>query len=115
MIPVDKLGNMGGEAQAREVRIAWDTPIDSSRYDMTLENGAATFTMKSGTVPVTGVKITGTALTGTYTVEIKADASDANWTTAKTGELSGDETIGYFTKPGADSSDRKSTRLNSSH
>ncbi len=107
VVPVDKLGNMGGEAKADEVRIAWDTPIDSSRYDMTPEDGAATFTMKSGTVSVTGVKITGTALTGTYTVEIKADASDDNWTTAKTGELSGDETIGYFTKPGADSSDTR--------
>ena len=107
VVPVDKLGNMGGEAKAGEVRIAWDTPIDSSRYDMTPEDGAATFTMKSGTVSVTGVKITGTALTGTYTVEIKADASDDNWTTAKTGELSGDETIGYFTKPGADSSDTR--------
>ena len=107
VVPVDKLGNMGDEAKANEVRVAWDTAIDSSRYDVALENGTATFTMKNGAVPVTGVKITGTALAGTYTVEIKASASDANWTTVKTGGLSGSETVGYFTKPKADASDTR--------
>lgn len=106
VVPVDKLGNMGTEAKAGEVRVAWNTAIDSSLYTTAREGGTVTATL-TRTTPVTGVKITGTGLAGTYTVEIKASTADADWTPVKTGELSGGETVGYFTKPGADPSDTR--------
>ncbi|RKI66410.1 hypothetical protein D7V91_12405 [bacterium 1xD42-67] len=102
VVPVDKLGNMGSEARADEVRVAWDTAIASELYDEVRDGDTVTITMKNGAVPVTGIKIAGTALTGTYTAEIKAKADDAEWVKVKEGSLSGDETVGYFTKPGAD-------------
>ena len=102
VVPIDKLGNIGSEAWANEVRVAWDTTIDSQLYDVARDGDTVTITMESGAVPVTGIKITGTALTGTYTAEIKAKAGDAEWVKVKEGALSGDETVGSFPKPGAD-------------
>ena len=62
--------------------------------------------MKNGaSVPVTGIKVTGTGLSGSYTVQVKASAG-ANWTDAKTGELS-DNLVAYFTKPGAKPDDTR--------
>ena len=109
VVPVDKLGNLGAEAQANEVRVAYDKAIDDGLYDLTrADNGTITITMKSGTsVPVTGIKVTGTGLTGTYTVKVKADANAETWTSAKTGELSGDSLVAYFNKPGVDASDTR--------
>ena len=106
VIPVDKLGNMGAEARANEVRVAWDTAISSSLYTTAREGDTVTATL-TRTTPVTGVKITGTELAGDYTVELKASAADANWTTIKTGALSGGETVAYFAKPGADAGDTR--------
>ena len=108
VVPVDKLGNLGAEAKAEEVRVAYDKTIDDSLYNLTrAENGTITIVMKSGTsVPVTGIKVTGTSLTGTYTVKVKADAAAETWTDAKSGELS-DNLVAYFNKPGVDSSDTR--------
>ena len=109
VVPVDKLGNLGSEASAGEVLVAHDVLIDSSLYtlDRNQENGTITITMNSGVaVPVTGIKVTGSGLTGDYTVKVKADADAEDWTTAKTGELS-DGLVAYFTKPGADFSDTR--------
>ena len=108
VVPVDKLGNLGAEAKAEEVRVAYDKTIDDSLYILTrAENGTITITMKSGTsVPITGIKVTGTGLTGTYTVKVKADADAETWTDAKSGELS-DNLVAYFNKPGVDSSDTR--------
>ena len=106
-IPVDRLGNLGSGAAANEVRIAWDAAIDPSLYAMAQDGDAVTATMRDRAVAVTGVKITGTALSGTYTVEIKANAASQSWVKVKEGTLSGDSTVGYFTKPGADASDTR--------
>ena len=108
VVPVDKLGNLGAEAKAEEVRVAYDKTIDDSLYNLTrAENGTITIAMKSGTsVPVTGIKVTGTGLTGAYTVKVKADADAETWTDAKSGELS-DNLVAYFNKPGVDSSDTR--------
>ena len=107
VVPVDKLGSMGAEAKANEVRVAWDTAIDPKLYSITQDGTTVTVTMKNGTVPVTGVKITGTSLNGTYAVEIQGQAGSSDWTKAKEGVLSGSETVGYFTKPGAQAADAR--------
>ena len=98
VIPVDKLGNKGQEAEAGEVRVAWDTAIDSGLYTTAWDGNAVTAALTKAT-PVTGVKIAGADLTGRYTVEVR---TAADWIKVREGELSGSETVAYFTKPGAD-------------
>lgn len=107
VVPVDKLGNLGSEAKSNEVRVAYDKTISADLYDLKREDGTITITMKNGaSVPVTGIKVTGTGLSGQYTVKVKANAG-ADWTTAKTGTLSDDTVVAYFTKPGAAESDTR--------
>ncbi len=107
VVPVDKLGNLGREAESREVRVAYDKTISQDVYTMDRDAEVVTFTMKGDQpVAVTGIKVTGSQLTGEYTVRGKAQA-DGEWMTVKTGSLSGDELVAYFTKPGADSSDTR--------
>ena len=104
---MDKLGNLGSEAKSNEVRVAYDKTISSDLYDLSRQDGTITITMKNGaSVPVTGIKVTGTGLSGSYTVKVKANAG-ADWTTAKTGTLSDDTVVAYFTKPGAAESDTR--------
>ncbi|MCI8807133.1 MAG: hypothetical protein HFF21_03290 [Oscillospiraceae bacterium] len=99
VVPVDKLGNMGQEASAGEVRVAWDTEIEAGRYTAAWEGDVFTAVMDKK-VPVTGVKIAGEGLSGAYKVEVKTAASD--WAVVREGQLAEGETVGYFTKPGAD-------------
>ena len=104
---MDKLGNLGSEAKSNEVRVAYDKTISSDLYDLSRQDGTITITMKNGaSVPVTGIKVTGIGLSGSYTVKVKANAG-ADWTTAKTGTLSDDTVVAYFTKPGAAESDTR--------
>ena len=104
---MDKLGNLGSEAKSNEVRVAYDKTISSDLYDLSRQDGTITITMKNGaSVPVTGIKVTGTGLSGQYTVKVKANAG-ADWTTAKTGTLSDNTVVAYFTKPGAAESDTR--------
>lgn len=106
VVPVDKLGNLGSEAKANEVRVAYDKTISSDLYTLEHDGDTVTITMKNGaSVPVTGIKVTGTGLSGSYTVQVKASAG-ADWTDAKTGELS-DNLVAYFTKPGAKPDDTR--------
>ena len=106
VVPVDKLGNLGAEAKANEVRVAYDKTISDDLYTLEHDGDTVTITMKNGaSVPVTGIKVTGTGLSGSYTVQVKASAG-ANWTDAKTGELS-DNLVAYFTKPGAKPDDTR--------
>lgn len=106
VVPVDKLGNLGAEAKANEVRVAYDKTISDDLYTLEHDGDTVTITMKNGaSVPVTGIKVTGTGLSGSYTVQVKASAG-ADWTDAKTGELS-DNLVAYFTKPGAAESDTR--------
>ncbi len=107
VVPADKLGNLGSETKSNEVRVAYDKTISSDLYDLSRQDGTITITMKNGaSVPVTGIKVTGTGLSGQYTVKVKANAG-ADWTTAKTGTLSDDTVVAYFTKPGAAESDTR--------
>ena len=104
--PVDKLGTMGAGAQADEVRVAWDTAIDPGLYTAQRQSDGTLLITLTKTVPVTGVKITGTEqMSGSYQVEVTAGGQ--KWTAAMQGTLSGAETVGYFTKPGADPDDAR--------
>ena len=107
VVPVDKLGNLGAEAETDEVRVAYDKTIDPALYDLKRSGEAVTITMQGGAVPVTGTKVTGGDLSGHYTVRVKADAEAEDWNDAKEGTLSGDTVTAYFTKPGADPSDTR--------
>ena len=83
--------------------MSYDKTISADLYDQKWEDGTITITMKRGaSVPVIIIKVTGAELTGSYTLSVKADAGAAEWSAAKTGELSGDSVGAYFTKPGAE-------------
>lgn len=58
VVPVDKLGNLGDEAQSNEVRVAYDKTISPDRYTLERDGTTVTITMKSGAVNVTGLKLT---------------------------------------------------------
>ena len=109
VVPVDKLGNLGTATQSNEVRVAYDKTISADLYTLTrAEDGTITIAMKGGAaVPVTGIKVTGADLAGSYTVKVKADAGAEAWTTAKTGTLSGDTVVAYFNKPGVGPEDTR--------
>ncbi len=106
VVPVDKLGNMGEEVQAGQVRVAYDKTISEDLYTVERSPEAATFTMKDGAVAVTGIKVTGENLSGTYSVRIKASA-EGEWLSVKSGSLSGASTVDYFNKPGAEPEDTR--------
>ena len=106
VVPVDKLGNMGTEVQAGEVRVVYDKTISEDLYTVDKDQGTVTFTMKDGPVPITGIKVTGEGLSGTYSVRIKATA-DGEWMDVKSGVLSGSAAVDYFGKPGAGQDDTR--------
>ena len=47
VVPVDKLGNLGAEAQAEEVLVAYDKTISAGLYQVEQGEGTLTFTMKN--------------------------------------------------------------------
>lgn len=107
VVPVDKLGNQGSEAQSNEIRVAYDKTISPELYTLHRDGTTVTITMKSGAVNVTGLKlISESAMSGDYTVSAQVSGKDEA-VTAKTGTLSGTELVAYFTKPGADPSDTR--------
>ena len=115
VVPVDKLGNLGAEAEADEVRVAYDKTISADLYTVEQGEGTLTFTMKNdAAVNVTGIKVTDESeMSGEYTVTAQIRVTNADeqteekTVTVKTGTLSGTELVAYFTKPGADSDDTR--------
>ncbi len=107
VVPVDKLGNLGSEAESNQVRVAYDKTISTDLYTLKRDGTTVTITMKSGSVNVTGIKLTSeSAMSGDYTVSAQVSGK-TEAVTAKTGTLSGTELVAYFTKPGADSDDTR--------
>ena len=102
VIPVDKLGNTGDAVSAPEVRVAYDKTISSSLY--TKSASGFEFTMRSGAVPVTGLKVSGGSLAD-CTVEIKADSTSL-WKTVTLGPADSSGGIAYFAKPGTSEDSR---------
>lgn len=103
VVPVDKLGNLGVEASSMRSVCPMTRPSVPTCTTRSGRTGPFTITMKRGaSVPVIVIKVTGAELTGSYTLSVKADAGAVEWSAAKTGELSGDSVVAYFTKPGAE-------------
>ena len=98
VVPVDKLGNLGNAASAGQVRIAYDKTIFSDLYTRSASGDSIEFTMKSGSVAVTGIKTAGTDLSS-CTVEVK-ETSASPWKTVALGPVDRNGTLRYFAKPG---------------
>lgn len=115
VVPVDKLGNLGAEAEADEVRVAYDKTISADLYTEEKGEGTLTFTMKNdAAVNVTGIKVTDESeMSGAYTVTAQIRVTNADeqteekTVTVKNGTLSGTELVAYFTKPGAADDDTR--------
>ena len=115
VVPVDKLGNLGAEAEADEVRVAYDKTISADLYTEEKGEGTLTFTMKNdAAVNVTGIKVTDESeMSGEYTVTAQIRVTNADeqteekTVTVKNGTLSGTELVAYFTKPGAADDDTR--------
>ena len=115
VVPVDKLGNLGAEAQAEEVLVAYDKTISAGLYQVEQGEGTLTFTMKNdAAVNVTGIKVTNESeMSGEYTVTATVRVTDdqerteEKSVTVKTGTLTGSELVAYFTKPGAQPDDTR--------
>ncbi len=95
VIPVDKLGNRGTAVSAGQVRVAYDKTISPSLYTLTHNGTDVEITMRTGSVPVTGLKVSGGSLTG-CTVSALLDGS---WSPVALGPDNGG--VAYFAKPGA--------------
>lgn len=103
MVPVDKLGNMGQEAETQELRVAYDKAIGEDLYEMSREGTTVKFTMNGGEevkVPVTGIKVMGS--TDSTNPGITIDGKAVNATPAPD-----NPGVWYFTKPGAASGDTR--------
>ena len=110
VVPLDKLGNLGREAESEEVLVAYDKTIASNVYTLERSGDTVTITMKDGPVNVTGLKVTGQEeMSGIYTVtaQVSANNGPEQAVTAKTGTLSGTSLTAYFTKPGAQPDDTR--------
>ena len=115
VVPVDKLGNLGNQAEAGEVRVAYDKTISADLYTVDKGQGTLTFTMKDeAAVNVTGIKVTDESeMSGAYTVTAQIRVTDGEGeaqertVTVKNGTLSGTELVAYFTKPGAADDDTR--------
>ena len=103
VVPVDKLGNMGQEAETQELRVAYDKAIGEDLYEMSREGTTVKFTMNGGEevkVPVTGIKVMGS--TDSTNPGITIDGKAVNATPAPD-----NPGVWYFTKPGAASGDTR--------
>lgn len=103
VVPVDRLGNMGREAFAGQVRIAYDKTISPDRYTMSYQGNELVVTMKNGSVQVTGLKVSGGSL-ASCTVRVRGN-NGSDWKTVNLGAVNGG--VAYFTKPGAASGDTR--------
>ena len=98
VVPVDKLGNLGGAAYAPEVRVAYDKTISPSLYTVNRSGDSFDFTMRGGAVLVTGLKVTGGGL-DSCAVSVRADSA-ADWAPVTLGPVDSASGVVYFSKPG---------------
>ncbi len=99
VVPVDKLGNQRTAVSAQQVRVAYDKTISAGLYTRSVSGDGIEFTMKSGSVAVTGIKTAGTSLSS-CTVEVK-ETSSSQWKPVALGPVDQNGTLRYFAKPGA--------------
>ena len=100
VVPVDKLGNMGQEAETQELRVAYDKAISEDLYEMSRAGTTVTFTMKGDAkVAVTGIKVENSTV---QSPGITINGKDVNATPAP--DNAG---VWYFAKPGAAAGDTR--------
>ena len=102
VVPVDRLGNMGREAFAGQVRIAYDKTISPDRYAVSYQGNELVVTVKNGSVQVTGLRTSGSLASCTVRVR---DGNGSDWKAVNLGAVNGG--VAYFTKPGAASGDTR--------
>ncbi len=103
----DTLGNLTAQAEAGEVRIAYDATVPESAYTMARNGTAVTFTLTRKTA-VSGIKLTGQVpQSGAFTVSV-------NEKTALTGDFAQNQAVddqssfvAYLRKPGAADTDTR--------
>lgn len=108
----DVLGNKIGEAEAAEIRIAYDSTIDPKLYTVSYKGADAVITLKENT-PVAGFKLSGGTLPegGNYAVSV---SSGDKTNIAKVGSFADNRAtddkaafLAYFSKPGAAEDDSR--------
>ena len=113
VVAYDILGNRIGEAEAGEVRVAYDMTVPETAYTLgTNEEGDIVFTLGKET-SVSGVKITPAPASGAFTVTVTDGANKT--VTARSGDFSKDNLavddqsayLTYFNKPGTTSADTR--------
>ena len=113
VVAYDILGNRIGEADAGEVRVAYDMTVPETAYTLgTNEEGDIVFTLGQET-SVSGVKITPAPASGAFTVTVTDGANKT--VTARSGDFSKDNLtvddqsayLTYFNKPGTTSADTR--------
>ena len=121
----DTLGNRTGEpAETNEVRIAYDTVVDKSLYEIKQEDDVVTITLKDETA-VSGLKLNKlTPESGAFTVTVTGTVAKDDGTqeeksvTALTGDFADNQAVddkesfvAYFKVPEADKTDKNETRI----
>ena len=100
VVPVDKLGNMGQEAETQELRVAYDKAISEDLYEMSREGTTVTFTMKGDAkVAVTGIKVENST--------VQSPGITINGKDVKATPAPDNAGVWYFTKPGAEEGDTR--------
>ena len=100
VVPVDKMGNMGQEAETQELRVAYDKAISEDLYEMSREGTTVTFTMKGDAkVAVTGIKVENST--------VQSPGITINEKDVKATPAPDNAGVWYFTKPGAEEGDTR--------
>ena len=108
----DRLGNCFGEAEAPELRIAYDKTVPASAYTVDWQGDGLVFTFAEET-PVSGWKLTGAPASGDFAVTVTDGEGKA--TLARAGDFGqGNQAVddpgsylAYFQKPGVKEEDTR--------
>ena len=111
VVAYDTLGNRISEADAGQVRVAYDMVVDRNAYEVSLENGTATVTFNSET-RISGLKLLNLIPgNGDFTVTItsaanndEGEATESTFTNNFSNNQAVDDTnsfVSYFPYPGA--------------
>ena len=110
----DSLGNCFGEAEAEEIRIAYDKTVPQDAYTVSRDGDKVTLLLKEET-PVSGLKLTGTARPGSGSFTVTVTDKDGRAVVARSGDFDqGNQAVddqssylAYFQKPGAGPEDTR--------
>ena len=108
----DSLGNLFGEAQAEEIRIAYDKTVPQDAYTVSWEGDTVILSLEEET-PVSGLKVMGAPDSGAFQVDVTDE--EGRTVTARSGDFGqGNQAVDdpsgyltYFQKPGAGAEDTR--------